>query len=50
MAEFDTTFCKSYGAKLQGNILIPERMLLDLGSVVKYLNKSYDCVMTLKTK
>ena len=50
MKEFKTTLYKSYGAVMQGYILIPERMLLDLDTVAKYLNESYDYVMTLKPK
>lgn len=50
MKEFDTTLYKSYGAVMQGYILIPERMLLDLDTVANYLDESYDYVMTLKPK
>jgi len=50
MKEFNTTLYKSYGAVMQGYILIPERMLLDLYAVAKNLNESYDYVMTLNSK
>lgn len=50
MKEFDITLYESYDAVMQGYILIPERLLLDLDTVAKYLNESYDYVMTLKPK
>lgn len=50
MEEFDTTLYKSYGAVMQGYILIPDRMLEDLDTLAKYLNESYDYVMTLDPK
>lgn len=50
MEEFDTTLYKSYGAVMQGYILIPERMLLDLDALAKYLDESYDYIMTLEPK
>ncbi len=37
MKELDTTFFLSYGAKMNGYILIPEEMLKDLDNVSKYL-------------
>lgn len=50
MQELDTTFFLSYGAKMKGYILIPEEMLKDLDNVSKYLNESYDYIMSLKKK
>ncbi len=50
MNELDTTIYKSYGATMQGYILIPDEMLNDLDNLAKYLNESYDYVMTLKPK
>ena len=50
MEEFNTTIYKSYGAVMKGYILIPEKMLDDLDNVAKYLNESYDYVMTLEPK
>lgn len=50
MKELDTTYFLSYGAKMNGYILIPEEMLKDLDNVSKYLNESYDYVMSLKKK
>ena len=48
--ELNTTFYKSYNAVMRGYILIPESMLEDLDLVAKYLNESYDYVMTLEPK
>ncbi len=48
--EFDTTLFKSYNSVMQGYILIPEKMLTDLDNITKYLDESYDYVMTLETK
>ena len=48
--EFGTTIFKSHGAVMKGYILIPEEMLKDLDNLVKYLNESYDYVMTLEPK
>ena len=50
MEELNTTFYKSYGAVMKGYILIPDEMLEDLDNVAKYLNESYDYVMTLEPK
>jgi len=35
---------------MQGYVLIPEVMLLDLNHLAEYLNESYDFVMTLEPK
>ena len=48
--EWDTTIYKSYGAVMQGYVLIPEGMLVDLDFLAKYLNESYDYIMTLEPK
>lgn len=50
LEEFDSTLYKSYGAIMQGYVLIPERMLEDLDQVAKYLDESYDYVMSLEPK
>lgn len=50
MEELNTTLYKSYGATMKGYILIPEQMLGDLDNVARYLDKSYDYVMTLDPK
>lgn len=46
----NTTYYKSYGATMRGYILIPEEMLKDLDNVAKYLDESYDYVMSLEPK
>jgi len=48
--EWPTTIYISYGAVMKGYVLIPEEMLKDLDSVAKYLDESYDYVMTLDPK
>ena len=50
MKELDTTLYKSYGAIMKGYILIPDKMLADLNSLAKYLDESYNYVMTLEPK
>ena len=50
LEEFDSTLYKSYGAIMQGYVLIPERMLEDLDQVARYLDESYDYVMSLEPK
>ena len=50
MKELNTTYYKSYGATMKGYILIPEEMFNDLDDIAKYLDKSYDYVMTLDLK
>ncbi|MDH3648245.1 MAG: hypothetical protein OEQ53_01095 [Saprospiraceae bacterium] len=50
MEEFDTTLYKSYNSIMHGYILIPERMLEDLDNLAKYLDESYDYVMSLDPK
>lgn len=48
--EWDTTIYHSYNAIMHGYVLIPERMLKDLDNVAKYLDESYDYVMSLPPK
>jgi len=50
LEELNTTLYKSYGATMKGYILIPEVMLEDLDKIAKYMNESYDYVMTLEPK
>jgi len=50
LEEFDSTLYKSYGAIMHGYVLIPDRMLEDLDKVAKYLDESYDYVMSLEPK
>ena len=50
MEEFNSTIFKSYNSIMHGYVLIPERMLEDLDHLVKYLDESYDYVMSLKSK
>ena len=47
---FSTTLYKSYGATMKGYVLIPEVMLKDLDNLAKYLNESYDYVLSLEPK
>lgn len=48
--EWETTYFKSYGAKMRGYVLIPEKMWADLDTLAKYLNEGYDYVMSLEPK
>lgn len=48
--EFKSSIYKSYGAVMKGYVLIPESMLDNLDHVAKYLNESYDYVMSLEPK
>lgn len=48
--ELGTTTFKSYGATMKGYVLIPEEMWNDLDTLAKYLDESYDYVMSLKPK
>lgn len=50
LKELKTTIYKSHGAVMRGYILIPERMLEDLDALSKYLDESYDYVMSLDPK
>ncbi|MFC2126683.1 hypothetical protein ACFLU5_17995 [Bacteroidota bacterium] len=48
--EFGTTIFKSYNSIMHGYVLIPENMLEDLDNIAKYLEESYDYVMSLEPK
>ena len=48
--EFDSTIYKSYNSIMHGYVLIPEEMLEDLDNLAKYLDESYDYVMSLEPK
>ncbi|MCB0665977.1 MAG: hypothetical protein KDC80_09160 [Saprospiraceae bacterium] len=50
MEEWDSTFFKSYNSIMHGYVLIPENMLQDLDNLARYLNESYDYVMSLEPK
>ncbi|MFS4456384.1 hypothetical protein [Maribacter sp. 2304DJ31-5] len=50
LEQFHTTLYKSYGATMQGYILVTETMLEDMDMVTGLLNESYDYVMTLPPK
>ena len=47
---FQSSIYKSYGAVMKGYVLIPKEMLNDLDNVAKYLDESYDYVMSLEPK
>lgn len=47
---FDTTLFKSHGAVMRGYVLIPDNMFDDLDQLAKYLDESYDYVMSLPAK
>ncbi len=48
--EFDSSIYKSYNSIMHGYVLIPEKMLEDLDNLAKYLDESYDYVMSLDPK
>ena len=48
--EFNSTIFKSYNSIMHGYVLIPENMLEDLDNVARYLDESYDYVMSLEPK
>ena len=50
IGEFKSTIYKSYNATMRGYVLIPDKMLEDLDNVAKYLDESYDYVMSLEPK
>ena len=50
MKELNTGYFKSYGAVMHGYVLMPENMWDDLDVLIKYLNESYDYVMSLEPK
>ena len=48
--EFDSSIYKSYNSIMHGYVLIPEKMLEDLDNLAKYLDESYNYVMSLDPK
>jgi len=48
--EFNSTLYKSYNSIMRGYVLIPDKMLEDLDNVARYLDESYDYVMSLEPK
>ena len=50
MRELGTTNFESYGAVMQGYVLMPELLWDDLDKLASYLNEGYDYVMTLEPK
>ena len=48
--EFDSSLYRSYNAIMNGYVLIPDHMLENLDNVAKYLNESYDYVLSLEPK
>ena len=48
--EFGSSIYKSHNAIMRGYVLIPKKMLKDLDNVAKYLDESYDYVMSLDPK
>lgn len=50
MKAWNSTIYKSYGATMQGYVLVPESMLKNTALITKYLNESYDYVMSLEPK
>lgn len=47
---FNSTIFESYNAVMRGYVLIPDEMLKDLDHVARYLDESYDYVMSLEPK
>ena len=50
MRKLRTTNYRSYGAVMKGYVLMPENIWNDLDKLAKYLNESYDYVMSLEPK
>ena len=50
IAAFNSDYYKSHGATMKGYVLIPDAMLSDIDTLAKYLNESYDYVMSLDSK
>jgi len=46
----NTSTFTSYGAVMRGYVLMPEHLWGDLDTLARYLNESYDYVMSLKPK
>ena len=50
MKELETDYFKSYGAIMKGYILMPEDLWKKLDVLAKFLDESYDYVMSLDLK
>lgn len=50
MKDHETTFFMSHGARMRGYVLIPEAMFSEEELLGKYLQKSYEYVMSLDPK
>lgn len=50
MEAWNSTLFKSYGATMQGYVLVPDSFFNDLDTLAQYLNESYDYVMSLEPK
>ncbi len=50
MEAWNSTHFKSYGAVMKGYVRVPEEMFSDSDQLVRYLNESYDYVMSLPPK
>lgn len=50
IAAFNSDYYKSHGATMKGYVLIPDNMLSDIDTLAKYLDESYDYVMSLDSK
>ncbi|EAQ99743.1 hypothetical protein [Maribacter sp. HTCC2170] len=50
ISEFNSGLYKSHNAIMKGYVLIPDEMLKNLNNVAKYLDESYDHVMSLEPK
>ena len=48
--KFNTTYFMSYGANMKGYILVTQEMQKDLDKLSKYLDESFDYVMSLEPK
>jgi hypothetical protein len=48
--ELSTTTFESYGATMQGYILVPDEICGAADQLVEYLNEAYDYVMSLEPK
>ena len=50
LEEWNSTQFKSYNSIMHGYVLVPEHLLQDLDRVARYLDESYDYVMSLEPK
>ena len=50
MDEWNSDHFKSYNSIMHGYVLVPQEMLKDISRVAKYLDESYDYVMSLDPK